>query len=82
MIYHYVALNENGNREEGDIDGTSLDNAIFIVKKKGYPTIIEVKEKVDKQNDVIAAIRSSSLFKQKITNKDVVIFFSSGGDTL
>jgi type IV pilus assembly protein PilC len=74
MIYHYVALNENGNREEGDIDGTSLDNAIFIVKKKGYPTIIEVKEKVDKQNDVIAAIRSSSLFKQKITNKDVVIF--------
>lgn len=74
MIYHYVALNENGNREEGDIDGTSLDNAIFIVKKKGYPTIIEVKEKVDKQNDVIAAIRNSSLFKQKITNKDVVIF--------
>ena len=74
MIYHYVALNENGNREEGDIDGTSLDNAIFIVKKKGYPTIIEVKEKVDKQNDVIAAIRNSPLFKQKITNKDVVIF--------
>jgi type IV pilus assembly protein PilC len=74
MIFHYTALNENGNREEGDVDATSLDNAIFIVKKKGYPTIIEVKEKIDKNNDVLSAIKKSSLFRQKITNKDVVIF--------
>ncbi|MEN9881083.1 MAG: hypothetical protein RLZZ308_266 [Candidatus Parcubacteria bacterium] len=73
MLFHYIALNDNGNKEEGDLDATSLDNAIFIVKKKGYTTIIEVKEKADKQGNAFALI-GSTLFKQKITNKDVVIF--------
>lgn len=73
MIFHYVALNTNGNKEEGDVDATSLDNAILIVQKKGFTSVLEVKEKVDKQNNVILQA-TNKLFKQKITSKDIVLF--------
>jgi type IV pilus assembly protein PilC len=73
MIFHYVALNGNGNKEEGDVDASSLDNAILIVQKKGLTSILEVKEKVDKKNNVLL-IAGNKLFKQKITSKDVVLF--------
>lgn len=72
MIFHYTWLNNNGNKEEGELDATSLDNAIVILQKKGITTILEVTEKVDKQNNVLAA--TSSLFKQKIKPKDIVLF--------
>lgn len=74
MLFHYSWLNDNGNREEGDVDATSLDNAIVLIQSKGIKTIIEVKEKVDKENNVVGAFKNSSLFKQKITSKDVVLF--------
>ncbi len=73
MLYHYTGLNDNGNKEEGDVEATSLDNAIFIVKKKGFTSIVDVREKVDKENNAIKLI-FKNFFKQKITNKDVVIF--------
>lgn len=73
MLYHYIALNDNGNKEEGDVDATSLDNAIFIVKKKGFASIVDIREKVNVQGNIITQI-FGKLFKQKITNKDVVIF--------
>ncbi len=73
MLYHYIGLNDNGNKEEGDVEATSLDNAIFIVKKKGFTSIVDVREKVDKENNAIKLI-FKGFFKQKITNKDVVIF--------
>ena len=72
MIFHYTWLNNNGNKEEGELDATSLDNAIVILQKKGITTILEVTEKVDRQNNVLAA--TSSLFKQKIKPKDIVLF--------
>ena len=72
MLYHYSWLNNNGNKEEGDVEATSLDNAIVLVQKKGITTILEVKEKFDKENDVVAATKS--LFKQKIKSKDIVLF--------
>ena len=72
MIFHYSWLNNNGNKEEGDLEATSLDNAIVILQKKGITTILEVAEKVDKQNNIIAA--TGSLFKQKIKPKDIVLF--------
>lgn len=73
MLYHYIGLNDNGNKEEGDVEATSLDNAIFIVKKKGFTSIVDVREKVDKENNALKLI-FKNFFKQKITNKDVVIF--------
>lgn len=72
MIYHYSWLNNNGNKEEADIEATSLDNAILLVQKKGITTILEVAEKIDKKNNVVAA--AQSLFKQKIKSKDIVLF--------
>ncbi len=72
MIFHYTWLNNNGNKEEGDLEATSLDNAIIILQKKGITTILEVAEKVDKKNNIIAA--TGGLFKQKITSKDIVLF--------
>lgn len=74
MIFHYISLNDNGNKEEGDIEGTSIDNAIALLNNKGITKLLEVKEKVDKQNDVIKAFKHSKLFKQKIKPKDVVLF--------
>lgn len=73
MLYYYSHLNANGNKEEGDIEATSLDNAILILQKKGITTILEVKEKVNKQDNALALV-AGKLFKQSIKSKDVVMF--------
>lgn len=73
MLFHYTAINTNGNKEEGDVEATSLDNAIFIVKKKGFTSIVDVKEKIKVEDNILVVV-FGKLFKQKITNKDVVIF--------
>lgn len=72
MLYRYSWLNNNGNKEEGEVDATSLDNAIILVQKKGIATILEVTEKIDKKNNVID--KFNGLFKEKIKSKDVVLF--------
>jgi type IV pilus assembly protein PilC len=71
MLFHYTALNPGGNKTEGDIEGTSLDNAIILLQKKGI-TIVDIKEKEDGSSDDIFA--NLKLFKKKIKSKDVVIF--------
>lgn len=70
MLYHYTALNNNGNKEEGDIEGTSLDNAILLLQKKNI-TIVEIKEKEDESDDIFKNVK---FFKKSIKPKDVVIF--------
>ena len=74
MLYHYSWLNDNGNKEEADIEATSLDAAIVLVENKGLKTVLEVKEKVDKENNILGAFKNSKMFKQKIVSKDVVLF--------
>lgn len=74
MLFHYSWLNDNGNKEEADIEATSLDNAIILVQSKGIKTILEVKEKDDKEHNVLGAIKNSKFMKQKIKPKDVVLF--------
>lgn len=73
MIFHYSSLNNNGNKEEGDIEATSLDNAILILQKKGITTLLEVKEKTNKQDNAIALL-AARFTKQTIKSKDVVMF--------
>lgn len=73
MIFHYSSLNNNGNKEEGDIEATSLDNAILILQKKGITTLLEVKEKTNKQDNAILLL-AGKLTKQSIKSKDVVMF--------
>lgn len=74
MLYHYTWLNNNGNKEEGDVDGTSLDNAILILQKKGITTILEIQEKVDKKTNLLYIIEHAPIFQQKIKQKDIVLF--------
>jgi type IV pilus assembly protein PilC len=74
MLFHYSWLNDNGNKEEADIDATSLDNAIVLIQSKGIKTILEVKEKDDKEHNVFGAIKNAKMFKQKIKPKDIVLF--------
>ncbi len=74
MLFHYSWLNDNGNKEEGDVDATSLDNAIVIIQSKGIKTILEVKEKMDKENNIVGAVKNSKFFKQGISSKDIVLF--------
>jgi type IV pilus assembly protein PilC len=74
MLYHYSALGEEGKTIEGDIEGSSLDNAIALLQKKGL-TVVDVKEKGDgKDDDIFADFKNIKIFKQKITTKDVVVF--------
>jgi type IV pilus assembly protein PilC len=73
MIFHYTWLNNNGNKEEADVEATSLDNAILIIQKKGITTILEVQEKIDKKNNALYIIHKK-FFKQKIKQKDIVLF--------
>jgi type IV pilus assembly protein PilC len=70
MLFHYTLLNNNGNKDEGDIEGTSLDNAILQLQKKGV-TIVEIAEKMEDEEDIFANLK---LFKKAIKPKDVVIF--------
>ena len=63
MLFHYSWLNDNGNKEEADIEATSLDNAIVLVQNKGLKTILEVKEKDDKEQKVIHVIKGRDLEK-------------------
>lgn len=74
MIFHYSALNANGNKEEGEIEGTSLDNVLILLKNKGLATILEVKEKKSNLSSIPAVLAVKNIFKQKITPKDVVMF--------
>jgi type IV pilus assembly protein PilC len=73
MIFEYSWLNNNGNKEEGEVEATSVDSAILVLQKKGITTILEVKEKVDKKNNIIYQA-TGKLFKEKIKPKDVVLF--------
>lgn len=72
MIFHYSWLNTNGNKEEADVEATSLDNAIAIIQKKGITTILQIEAKKDKKNDLVAMV--NDLFKPKIKPKDIVLF--------
>ena len=74
MLYHYSWLNDNGNKEEADVEATSLDAAIVLIQNMGLKTVLEVKEKVDKENNIITAVTHSKFFQQKITSKDIVLF--------
>ena len=74
MLFHYSSLNDNGNKVEGDVDATSLDNAILILQKKGITSLLEVQEKASKEGNVLLYFKSLSIFKQGIKSKDVVLF--------
>lgn len=71
MLYHYSALNKEGKTIEGDVEGTSLDNAILLLQKKAI-TIVDIKEKDDGKEDSLFG--DIKFFKKKITTKDVVVF--------
>ena len=73
MKYHYVTQNVNGNREEGDVEAVSLDAAISLLAKMGINPVLEVKEKVYKENNILYTV-NKKFFKQKIKSKDVVLF--------
>ena len=74
MLFHYTSLNDNGNKDEGDVEATSKDSAIAILQSKGITKLLELGEKVDKDNNVFKAFTHSKFFKQKISSKDVVLF--------
>jgi type IV pilus assembly protein PilC len=73
MIYLYTTLNSNGNKEEGEIEATSVDTAILLLQKQGKTTILEVKEKVS-QNTNIFVFALAKFSKEKIKQKDIVLF--------
>lgn len=70
MIFHYTAIGTDGTKVEADINGTTIDNAISLLQKKGL-TIVDIKEKAEVSGFDFSNFH---LFKQKIHQKDIVIF--------
>jgi type IV pilus assembly protein PilC len=72
MIFHYTALNTDGTKIEADIDGATMDAAVAMLQKKGL-TIVTINEQ-GTGGTGLEFITQLSIFKQKIRQKDIVIF--------
>lgn len=72
MIFHYTAIDQDGNKVEADVNSTSTDNAISLLQKKGL-SIVDIKEKAEPQG-FEALSKELHIFKPKIRQKDIVIF--------
>lgn len=68
MQFHYTAINQDGSRTEADIEALSVDAAVGLLQKKGM-SVLDIKEK--EQGSKLMRI---SLFRKKISSKDIVIF--------
>jgi type IV pilus assembly protein PilC len=71
MQFHYNAITSDGVKTEADIDSDSVDNAVFLLQKKGLSVVSVVEKKEGVQS---LSVSSISFFKPKITPKDIVIF--------
>ena len=71
MIFHYTAISADGTKTEGDISGSSLDNAVVLLQKKGL-SIVDIKEKSEANRS--GPLGGFRLFRPKIKTKDIVIF--------
>ena len=67
MLFHYKAIDNTGNRREGDIDAVSLEVAISSLQRRGL--VISSVNPADKKSLFFSDI---TLF-EKVTNKDLVI---------
>lgn len=67
MIFHYTAINQDGNKTEAEIESSSVDAAIALLQKRGL-SVVTIKDKSESEG------MSFSLFAAKIKPKDVVIF--------
>lgn len=70
MIFHYTAISQDGTKVEADINATTIDNAISLLQKKGL-SIVDIKEKTESSGFDFSNFH---FFKQKIHQKDIVIF--------
>lgn len=73
MIFKYICINQENNRVEGTIDSQNLDTAISELQKKDL-TVVSIKEGIQKGRNEKNVSVDNSIFKQKITTKDIVIF--------
>lgn len=71
MLFHYTTINGNGSRTEGDVESSSLDDAVALLQKRGL-SIVDIKEKVESKG--IGSLPEFSFLKDKIKLKDIVIF--------
>ncbi|MEI6810581.1 MAG: type II secretion system F family protein [Candidatus Nomurabacteria bacterium] len=70
MIFHYTAISQDGTKTEAEINATTLDNAIFLLQKKGL-SVVDIKEKLESSDFDFSNFH---FFKPKIRQKDIVIF--------
>ena len=67
MLFHYNAISSDGVKTEADIESDSVDNAVFLLQKKGL-SVVSIMEKKE------GVSTSFSLFQPKVSSKDIVIF--------
>ncbi len=68
MLFVYKAINQSGNKEEGQIEAFGVDSAINMLQKKGL-VVSSVHPKEDEEGGFFSKIS----FFNKVSNKDVVI---------
>jgi type IV pilus assembly protein PilC len=71
MKFHFTALNIDNQKIESDIEGSTIDDAILQLQKKGL-SILDIKEKTEGFD--LSFIKDLPMFKEQIKTKDVVIF--------
>lgn len=67
MLFKYEAITGNGEKKNGTIEATSKDSAILAIQRRGL--IVSSLEEESKNKGIF----NLTIFKKKITNKDIVI---------
>lgn len=67
MLFKYEAITGNGEKKNGTIEATSKDSAILAIQRRGL-IVSSVEEDIKNKG-----ILNLTIFKRKITNKDIVI---------
>jgi type IV pilus assembly protein PilC len=70
MLFHYTAIDADGTKTTGQIEGTTLDNAVSLLQKKGL-SVVDITDKTPPSG---LHFGNFQIFKQKIHQKDIVIF--------
>lgn len=73
MIFSYTCINQENVKVEGVINTNSKDEAVAELQKKGL-TVVSILDPSEGGGIRMSDIKKFKLFKQKIKQKDIVIF--------
>jgi type IV pilus assembly protein PilC len=70
MLFTYTSINQDGAKNDAQIDAANVDAAVALLQKRGI-SVVNIQEGELSESGILASI---SLFRKKIKPKDIVIF--------